>query len=82
METRSVLKNFILSELVSDSDIKAIDDSDLLLESGIIDSFGILSLMTFLEQKFSVAVAGEDLMPENFKSVEAISSFIESKRAS
>ena len=80
MEIRSMLKTFILSELVSDSEVRTIDDSDLLLETGIIDSFGILLLITFLEEAFAVAVTGDDLMPENFRSVAAISSFVERKR--
>ena len=80
MSVNSVLKTFILSELVSGSEVRAIDDSDLLLEAGIIDSFGILSLMTFLEEQFAVSVAADDLMPENFRSVEALTSFVERKR--
>jgi acyl carrier protein len=52
-----------------------------LLEAGIVDSIGILEIVTFIEEKFLVQVTDEDLIPENFGSIAAIASFIESKMA-
>lgn len=43
-----------------------------LLESGILDSLGIMKLLEYLERTFSVRVNEEDLLPENFESINAI----------
>jgi acyl carrier protein len=51
------------------------------LESGIIDSTGVLELVSFLEEQFKVKVDDEDLIPANLDSVDAIIRFIESKHA-
>jgi acyl carrier protein len=54
-------------------------DSDALLESGILDSLGILDLVTYLEREFSITVADDELVPENFQSIERVAAFIQSK---
>jgi acyl carrier protein len=51
------------------------------LESGIIDSTGVLELVSFLEEQFKVKVDDEDLIPANLDSVDAIIRFVECKRA-
>lgn len=49
------------------------------LESGLIDSLGILEVVHFLETDFSVQVSDDELLPENFQSLEAVCSFVRSK---
>jgi len=49
------------------------------LEEGIIDSTGILELVTFIEDEFSVTVEDDELIPENLDSVGNISAFLQSK---
>lgn len=49
------------------------------LESGLIDSTGVLELVAFLEEKFQVKVEDEDLVPANLDSVNALIRFVESK---
>jgi acyl carrier protein len=56
---------------------RKVADSDNLLESGIIDSLGVLDLVAFLQQEFAVAVADEDLTPENFQNIECMVRFVE-----
>lgn len=56
-----------------------IKDSDPLLESGVLDSLGVLDLVSFVEQEFSVHVADEELVPENFHTIDRIAAFVESK---
>jgi len=56
-------------------------DGDPLLESGILDSLGVLDLVHFAEQEFSIHIADEELTPENFQSVDCISRFVRSKAA-
>lgn len=56
-------------------------DDLALLESGIVDSLGVLDVVEFLEENFSIKVDDEDLIPENFGTVRAMVSFVEQKRA-
>ena len=51
-----------------------------LLGHGVIDSLGILDVVTFLEQEFLISVADEDLLPQNFQSIAHISIFVQQKR--
>jgi acyl carrier protein len=61
---------------------RGLKDSDRLLEEGIIDSLGVLDLVAFLESEFSIQVLDEELLPENFRSIEGIAGFIERKSKS
>jgi acyl carrier protein len=56
---------------------RSVANNDNLLESGIIDSLGVLELVTFFQQEFSVAAADEDLTPENFQNIECMARFVE-----
>jgi acyl carrier protein len=59
---------------------KSIAVEDDLLESGIIDSLGILDLVSFLEQEFGIVVADDELVPDHFQSVAHLTRFVEHKR--
>lgn len=60
---------------------KKIGEDSPLLESGVVDSIGILEIVTFIEQEFSVSVSDDDLTPENFGSIARIATLVESKTA-
>ena len=79
MEINETIKGFIMTELLAEQGLSSLADSDPLIDSGIIDSFGIMALMSFLEEKFSIQIAGDELLPENFESVMKISALIAQK---
>ena len=79
MQTTRSIKKFIATELLSASDPAALGDLDPLIESGIIDSFGIMSLIAFMEKEFGVRLSSDELMPENFENITAIANLIENK---
>ncbi len=56
-------------------------DEDSLFSSGIVDSLGVLDLVTFIEDEFGVIVADEDLLAENFETVDRMESFVQAKQA-
>jgi len=78
--TADVIREFILSELVQDKSVTTLSEKDSLIESGIIDSLGIQKLLVFIEEKVSIQIMDEDIIPENFETIEAIVRLIESKR--
>lgn len=58
-----------------------LSDDEALLATGIVDSLGVLDLVSFLEKQFQIRVADEELTPENFETIAALTSLICSKRA-
>jgi acyl carrier protein len=54
-------------------------DDDSLQDAGIIDSTGVLELVTYLETEYGVSVGDEELMPENLDSINRLARFIRSK---
>lgn len=72
------VRNFIVENFLYGQDDGFGDDISF-LEKGIIDSTGILELVTFVEDKFSITVEDEELIPDNFDSLVKLSSFISRK---
>jgi len=58
-----------------------LQDSDALLESGILDSLGVLDLVAFIEKEFRISVADEELVPENFQTIDRLVAFIQGKES-
>ena len=59
---------------------KNVGNEDPLLKNGLIDSLGILEVVTFLENEFGITIVDEELSPENFESVRSLSAFVQQKR--
>jgi acyl carrier protein len=60
-------------------DANKIDDSTLIFQEGYFDSMGFVLLIDFIENKFGIRTSDEDLVEENFESVNAISNYIARK---
>jgi acyl carrier protein len=69
-------ENFLFREDVSD-----LSDSDSLLESGVMDSTGILELVAFLEGEFGIEMSDAEIVPENLDSIASIAAYLMRKRA-
>ena len=65
MKTIDILKKYIKENLRPDDPFN-LDENQSLLESGIIDSLGIMKLVTFIEDEFQLKISDEELIPENF----------------
>jgi len=76
-EVRQFLRdNFPLS---ADGVVLSSDDS--LIEVGVIDSTGVLELIGFIEERYEVTIADEEVLPENLDSIASITRFVGEKRA-
>jgi len=78
-ETLEVVRSFLLKKFPS-AKKKNFHDDVQLLQSGFIDSLGVLDLVGFLEQSFAIRITDDELTPENFASVRGIASFVTQKR--
>ena len=78
MNASVVLKEYIREELMNGSN-NELDESENLLAAGIIDSLGILRLVSFVEEKFGIEVPDEDVTIDNFQSVKSMSDYVASQ---
>jgi len=81
MEIKKEIHSYIEENVLFNSDYNSISDDDSFMENAIIDSTGILELVSFIEGKFDFKVDDEDLVPDNFDSVNNLVSYIEKKIA-
>jgi acyl carrier protein len=56
-------------------------DEDSLAEQGIVDSTGVLQLVSFLEETYSITVEDEELTPENLDSIGSITAYLYRKQS-
>jgi acyl carrier protein len=75
-----VINEYISRELVNQPELLPLKNDTSLLASGILDSLSVLKLVLFLEEQLGVVVAAEDLIPENFETVEAICVYLRAQQ--
>ncbi len=78
---RQRIKQYILKNFLFSSYDSAIGDQDSLVRGGILDSTGIYELIMFIEEEFGFTIAPEEMIPDNFDTLEAIEAFIDRKLA-
>lgn len=75
---KSIL-NYITQELTNESLEDGLDTSDDLLGGGILDSLGMMKLISYIEKEFAVSVPPEDMIIENFMTIDHITAYLKSK---
>jgi acyl carrier protein len=73
------IKTFIRTELIYD-DENDFDENTNLIARGIVDSMSLVRLISFIEEIYEIKVRDEDMVPENFSSLNKISRFIAERR--
>ncbi len=71
------IRRFIAQQLLFSDDRFDYEDDASFLENGIIDSVGVLELILFLEQTFGITIGGQDMVPDNFDSVNNLARYVE-----
>lgn len=77
MNHKRAIRSFLAEKLARKNEQREIKDEENLIAAGIIDSLGIMQLVAFLEESFSMSVKDEDIVPENLESLNAIASYVE-----
>ena len=80
LETVKKLREYIFDNFLFTEDENALGNDDSFMEKGIIDSTGILEVITFIEEDFGITVKDEELIPENLDSINNLSAFIQRKK--
>ena len=77
-QVKEQVREFIVENFLFGDDADFNEDASF-LEEGIIDSTGVLELVTFLEETFSITVDDEELVPENLDSLTNVINYIDVK---
>jgi len=73
-ETREKIRKFILNMAYLPEE--QIEDETLLFVHGLLDSMGFISLISFLEETYSITADDSELLESNFESINAITNFV------
>jgi acyl carrier protein len=68
---------FIRDELASGGDASAITEDAPLIDRGIIDSMGLMRILAFIEERTTVRVPDEEVVPENFQTIASIDALVQ-----
>ena len=74
-----IINDYVSKELVPDPALLPLADETPLLDSGILDSLGLLRLVVFLEERFGITMDDADLLPEHFTSVNSICAYLRAR---
>lgn len=79
MEIKEQVRAFVTSNFYV-ADPATLEDEASLLERGIIDSTGVLEVIFFIEDTFSIKVEDSEMLPDNLDSIERIANFVARKK--
>ena len=75
MSTETSIRDYILENFLFTANHGQLQDDASFLEEGIIDSTGVLELVMFVEDTFGITVEDEEIVPENFDSVQQLARY-------
>lgn len=78
MDYSAKVREFIIENFLF-GDGKLLKEYTSFMERGIIDSTGILELVMFLEETYSIKIEDDELVPENLDNLRNIAQFLEGK---
>lgn len=81
MDVEASVREFLREHAVVPQE-DAIPGDASLLDSGLLDSAGLFELVSFLEERCGITIADEELLPENFETIDAIVAFVTPKAGS
>jgi acyl carrier protein len=82
MEMEMLIRDFIVENFLFGNKDVPLGDKDSFLQKGLIDSTGILEVVSFIEETFGIKVEDDDLLPENLDSIRRLADFVVRKRSS
>ena len=79
IEVEAVINDSVSRELVQDAALLPLANATSLLDTGVLDSLGLLRLVLFVQERFGIVIEDVDLVPEHFDSVDAICAYLRSR---
>lgn len=81
-DVKQAVRDFIETSFLFREGRDRLADGESLLAAGLIDSTGILELVSFIESEFSIAMEDEEIVPDNLDSVDQIAAYVQRKQPS
>ena len=78
-DVKVALRDFITDSFLPSAGLENFADDDSFMETGIIDSTGVLELLEFIEETFAIQVEDEEVIPSNLDSLNSLVAFIKNK---
>lgn len=79
-ELEKIILDYVIEEYLEEEDEEEIGVESPLISSGIVDSFSMVSLKTFLERKYNISIPDEKATPEAFDTVKSIANVVRELR--
>ncbi len=83
MDIKRIIEKFIIEEICPEQEIELdhIEDNYPLIENMVLESLGILQILSFLDEELEIDISGIEITLENFETLEAIEKAIQSQSA-
>jgi acyl carrier protein len=81
MSIKEQIRQYLAENFLFSSNGFNLGDDASLLEEGIVDSTGVLELVLFVEETYNVEVADDEIVPENFDTVNYLAAYVGRKMA-
>ncbi|UCE24584.1 MAG: acyl carrier protein [Candidatus Zixiibacteriota bacterium] len=78
-DIKNRLKTFITETFLVGNENESLNDSDSFMQTGIIDSTGVLELASFIEQEYKFTIEDDEMTPGNLDSINNLANFISRK---
>jgi len=78
-QIKQQIVDFITANFLFDETDNGLGETDSLLETGVIDSTGVLELVAFIEETYGIKIEDEEIVPENLDSIANLVAYIGSK---
>lgn len=79
-EIKQQIREFVIENFLMGDAASMLKDGESFLETGTIDSTGVLEVVTFLESHFQIKVEDRDLVPENLDSVDNLAGYVQRRK--
>jgi len=76
---KTQVRQYVVDNLLMGANAAELRDADSFMESHVIDSVGVLELVSFLEKNFSIKVEDQEMLPENLDSLNGIARYLQRK---
>lgn len=79
---KTQVRQYVVDNLLMGANGAELRDADSFMESQVIDSVGVVELVSFLEKHFSIKVDDQEMLPENLDSLNGIARYLQRKLGS
>lgn len=79
MDVKEAVRDCIVDELDFSGPRAQLTDDYKLLDNQVIDSLGIFKIVSYLEDRFNIEIDDDDLLPDNFETIDSIAALVGSK---